>query len=505
MSSHYKAFAIVLLVSLFSFWLVRSTFTKFMSDTTFVRRRNLWLLVTTSAFLIPNFWGYMAVAGTLIAYEGRRDPNPAALYLFLLLAIPPFEQTIPGFGLVNKLFALDHFRLLSLVLVIPAVFKLRNTTQARQKHQASGWLLPDIFLVIYGVLQVALYAPYISITDSLRGAFMLVLDVLLPYYLLSRSCTQKFQLVDALATLALAAMVLAPLAIFETAKGWLLYSSISDYWRIDSTVIGYLMRGDYLRAQVTSGQSIILGNFYAVVLGLWLYLQASARLTSQQRWLGTAAVAGGMLAAFSRGPWVGAVLCVFVYFVAAPNGIKNIAKLVGISAALSAITLASPWGSQVIDYLPFVGTVDEGNVTYRQEVIDRSWMVIKQNPFFGSPYFINQMEDLRTGQGIIDLLNVYLSIGMAYGLVTLGAFLLFLLLVSLRCWKFARANLRLDPDTARLGAGLLASLMGTLLIIYTVSNYLSVPYLYMGLAALMVAYSRLPMASMTETPQRFGR
>ena len=33
---------------------------------------------------------------------------------------------------------------------------------------------------------------------------------------------------------------------------------------------------------------------------------------------------------------------------------------------------------------------------------------------------------------------------------------------------------------------------GTLIILYTVSNTLSIPYLYVGLAALMVAYSRIP-------------
>jgi hypothetical protein len=491
MSSHYKAFLVVILVTMLSFWMARPSFTKFMSDEVFVRRRNLWLILTTCAFLIPSFWGFMAVSGFLIWREGKRDPNPAALYLFLLLVVPPFQEDLPGFGVVNKLFPIDHFRVLSMALILPVVIKMRKA--ARRPWWHSGWLLPDICLVTYGFLQIALYMPYMSVTDSLRGIFMLVLDVLLPYYVLSRFCTSKAMIVEAIAAFALSAVILVPLAIFEAGKGWLLYSYISDYWKLNSNFMGYLTRGDVLRAQVTSGQSIVLGNFYAVVLGLWLYLQSS-QLVGLRRWLGTAAVVAGLLAAFSRGPWVGAVLCLFVYFAAGPNPFKNSFKLTAAAVALSALVIASPMGATVIDNLPFIGTVDEGNVTYRQEIIDRSWILIRQNPFFGSPYFIHQMEDLRTGQGIIDLLNVYLSIGMAYGLVTLGFFLLFLLVICVKCLKFSYAHRQTDPDTAKLGAGLFAALSGTLLIIYTVSNYLSVPYIYLALASLMLAYSRLPVA-----------
>ena len=282
------------------------------------------------------------------------------------------------------------------------------------------------------------------------------------------------------------------MALFEAARGWLLYSDIAGHWGINNDIIGYLMRSDILRAQVTSGQSIVLGTFYAAVLGLWLYLQSD--LTGVRRWLGTAAVLGGLLASFSRGPWVGAVFCGFVFFAAGPNATTRVLKLVGITAAVTAALLASPLGASIIDHLPYVGTVDAGNVAYRQAVNDRSWMIIQQNPWFGSPYFGNYLEDFRQGQGIIDLLNAYLSIGMAYGLVTLGIFVSFLATVAYRCLKATRLNAHSDPDTSRLGAALLASFLGTLVIIYTVNNYLSVPYIYFGLAALMVAYSRIPLA-----------
>jgi O-antigen ligase len=189
------------------------------------------------------------------------------------------------------------------------------------------------------------------------------------------------------------------------------------------------------------------------------------------------------------------VLCLFVFYAAGPNAKARTTKFIAFAFVASVALLASPVGPWVIDHLPFVGTIDEGNVTYRQAVIDRSLLIIKQSPWLGSPYFINYMEDLRTGQGIIDVLNVYLSVAMAYGCITLAALVLFFVTAGLRCVKAIRANFRLDPDTSMLGAALLASLLGTLLTIYTVSNYLSVPYIYVALTALMVGYSRLPQVA----------
>ena len=499
MSSHYKAFLVVMIITALAFWLARPVFIKFMSDDAFVRRRNLWLTLPVCAFLIPSFWFYMGVAAVLVWRAARRDPNPAALYLFLLLVVPPFAQPIPGFGLVNTLFPLDHFHLLGLVLIVPAALRMRRDAAGSLQTPASTWVAPDVFLVVYGLLLVLLFAPYVSVTGSVRGLFTVALDLFLPYYVLSRSCTSKPMIVEAIAALALSAVILAPLALFESAKGWLLYSDMAGNWQIDSNVIGYLLRSDVLRAQVTSGQSIVLGTFYAVALSLWLYLQS--HVTGFRRWLGTAAMAGGLLLAFSRGPWVGAVVCVFAFFAVGPNAKTRVVKLVGASALVIAVVLASPMGGSFIDHLPFIGTVDAGNVAYRQEVNDRSWILIRQNPLFGSPYFSNYLEDLRTGQGIIDLLNAYLSIAMAYGLVTLSAFILFFVFVLAKCLKVTRMNATTDPDTASLGAALMAGLLGMLVIINTVNNYLSVPYLYLGLAALMVAYSRMPAMAVDQTLQ----
>ncbi len=486
-----------MLIAAVLFWIARPIFTKFMADEDYVRRRNLWLCLTTSAFLVPNFWIHMGIAAILIYRVAKKDTNPSALFLFLLLVVPPLEQAIPGFGVVNYLFPLHHIRLLVLVIIIPELLKLRSGSAiAGTSETQKGWLAPDVFLVTYGLLQVFLYAPYSPVTDTVRTLFMLFLDLLLPYYVLSRSCNSKARIVEAIAAFALSAAIFGPIAVFETAKGWLMYGEMAGHLNADVDIGSYLLRGDILRAQVTSGQSIVLGNFFAVGLGVWLYLQNN--LEKKQVWIGSIVITGGLIAAFARGPWVGAVVCVFVYFATGPNPSTRLFKLIGISVAGVVLVLISPYGAQIVDHLPFVGTIDAGNVSYRQAVNDRSWLIIQMNPFFGSPFFSQYMGDLRTGLGIVDLLNVYLSIGMAYGLITLATFVLFFATSIQRAlilvWRYKKT----DHDSAMLGAALVGALSGTLIIIYTASNYLSIPYIYTGIAALLVAFSRVPSVTLEE-------
>ena len=200
MSSHYKAFLIVITLAVIAFWFARPVFIKFMADEDFVRRRNLWLGLTASAFLVPNFWVHMIIAAILVYRTARKDSNPVALYLLLLLAIPPLEQPIPGLGLVNYIFNLSHIRLLCLVILIPAAVQIYSRSMEPMAHpQKTAWLASDIFLIAYGCFQVFLYVPYSSTTDTLRSLLLMVLDLLLPYFVLSRFCVTKERIIEAIA------------------------------------------------------------------------------------------------------------------------------------------------------------------------------------------------------------------------------------------------------------------------------------------------------------------
>ena len=72
--------------------------------------------------------------------------------------------------------------------------------------------------------------------------------------------------------------------------------------------------------------------------------------------------------------------------------------------------------------------------------------LIKQNPFFGDAFVYLQMEQLRQGQGIIDIVNGYLYTALFNGLVGLGL-IVSVLLVALGRAAVATKRVRvIDAD-----------------------------------------------------------
>ncbi|CAG0933527.1 hypothetical protein PLCT1_02399 [Planctomycetaceae bacterium] len=501
MPFHYKAFLLVMAITAVMFHLARPMFTRFMSHEDFAVRRNLWLALTVAAFLIPNYWVYTGVAILMVAFAGSKDSNPAALYMFLLLALPPLREAIPGFGLIKQVFPIDHLRLLSLVLLLPVALQLVGPTD---RYGTGAWpdgsrrarlQPPDFFLLLYAALQVALLFPHESVTASLRRMLLLCLDMLLPYFVVSRLCRSRAAIVETMASFALAMVVLAPLAWIEFARGWILYAGLEERWGTRH-MIGYLMRGEFLRAQVTGGHAIVLGYAMAVGFGFWLYLMTRV---DSMKWRGLAmlTIVGGLVATLARGPWVGTAAMLLTYLALGPQAATRSAKALGGLAVVGGILMLTPFGANIVDHLPFIGTVSDNTVTYRQRLAELSWELVLQNPLLGSPYYMAYMEELRQGEGIIDVVNTYAGIALSYGLVGMSMFAGFFIATLVRVLRVVRNRSDSDADYSLLGASLVTCTVGVLIIIATTSNYLSIPYVYFVLGALGFAYVQV---SRTEQP-----
>jgi O-antigen ligase len=149
-----------------------------------------------------------------------------------------------------------------------------------------------------------------------------------------------------------------------------------------------------------------------------------------------------------------------------------------------AAVLISPIGQSLIPYLPFVGNIDSENIDYRVRLFEVCVNIIKSNPFFGNPFAISQMESLRQGQGIIDIVNGYLFIAVFHGLISLGLFLA-LLVVGFRRTVVAWQKLRRsDLRCGYIGAALVGAMIGNMLFIATAGID---PETYM-LAGMMCGY-----------------
>jgi hypothetical protein len=490
-----KDLIVVLALALVIFRLARPIAAHFTSDADFSRRRNVWLGLTVVAFLSPSFWLFVAVAIPVLTWAGRKDSNPVALYLLLLHIVPSLPIAIPTIG-INELFDLDSYRLLSFCILIPAALRLRR---AQEAGSIVGLQAMDIFLLAFGALHVALYVPpdlpdHVilpdSVTNVLRRGLLFLVDVYVLYFVVSRSCSDRRRLVDAMAAFCLACAIMAAVGTFESARHWLLYTDLQRNWT-GNIIRTYLERAGVVRAQAAAGHSLALGYLLAVAFGFWLYLQtylASKRLriaVTVLLWL-------GLVAAYSRGPWVGAVAIYLAFMAIGPGGFGRIFKAATVVGVLLGAVSFTPLGDRIFKVLPFMGgATNDATVLYRQRLAARTWQLIFEHPFFGDQLAYSKMEDLRQGEHIIDLVNTYAEVTLFYGFVGLFFFVGFIWLGLVRAYRTVREAASSDPDLARLGAALVACILGTLLMILDSSFTLGYQQMFYVLAALAAAYAHL--------------
>lgn len=488
-----KSLVVVLTLALTVFALAKPACLKFMTPEDFARRRMVWVVLTCAAFLSPSLWIFTAVALPLVYWAGTVDKHPTALYLIVFITAPFARVPIP-LPLVNQLFELTPFRVFSIALLIPAAIRLVRSGQANQP----GLVKVDLALFAFCFLQLALYFPYQSFTNTARSAVLFLLDTYVLYFVFSRAAAERAAMRDTLASYWLACVVLVPIVIFEAARSWLLYTNIPFRWG-DPNMLSWLFRDGVLRAQGPAGHSLTMGFALATAFGFWLYL--GSHQSKRALWLVGAAIWAGLVATYSRAPWVVAAASLLLYVILSPAGRRNIVGVtVGVAVAVACLSVTS-FGARILATLPFIGTKDQDNVDYRQQVAEVSWRLIKQNPFFGDIFAARYMEELRQGQGIIDLVNTYASMAVFYGLVGATLFVACFAYPVFRSAVAMTGARQGSQDDANLGAVLVVCMLGVLLMMATASFGGAFEQLAWVLAGLCSAYPAI-VAVRAEVPQR---
>lgn len=456
----------------------------------FERRRNLWLAIVATAFLAHNFWIFIIVTATMLLFILPREPNKLAIYFFILLVVPPFSQKVTGFGVISHFFEIDYLRLLALIVLFPAFLELR-----KQKDTALlGRSMPDKLILGYLILNFFLTMTVSSFTNTLRvSVFYGFIDIFLPYYVASRSMKNIQDFRDALMAFVVAAIAMGAIGMFETARYWLLYSGLDNALGFNWAYGNYLQReGAGLRAQGSTGQPIILGYVMAVAFGFFLFLKKLIP-NATARFLGLAAIVAGLIAPFSRGPWIGAGIMLLVFVIMGKFPARRLIQVMLFAAMGFIALLMTPLSDKIIDLLPFIGNTEEANVTYRQQLLDVGIQVILQNPYFGAYNFFlsEEAQVLVQGDGIIDLVNTYLAVGLGNGLVGLTLYLGFFITIAIGIFNKMKKIANKDNEFHILGQALFCTLIGILTIIFTVSSILVVPVITWSVAGLGAAYARM--------------
>ena len=499
MLNNLKALVVVLVLAYFVFRLLKPYALKFIAEIDYDRRRNVWFVVTTLAFVSNNFWIYCLTAFPVMFWAGKRDPNPVALYALLFQVIPPVTFELPAI-VINRIFGINNYRLLSMAVLIPGIWRLAQATaRARAEEKKMGTLQHrsvDYSMLLYLLLflQLGLELPYEDFTNTIRRGTLFMLDYFVLVYLTARSCNTAPRLKEVVATFCLTCALFIPAAVFEAGKGWLLFTGLANVWGAYMPFT-YLMRGDALRAQVSTGHSLSLGYLLSVGFSFWLML-ASEFSSQRTRVLGFAALWVGMFASFARASWVASVLSYISYCFLRTGGLKQLLKAFLLLVPVVGVGLMTPYGQRIAQSLPFIGTVDAANVVYRQKLGEASWDLITQHPWFGDPFFMRHLEFLRQGQGIIDLVNVYAFFAMEFGIVGLILFLMPYLLGLRSSWTYSRRLEAINPTFASFGMGLLSAMVGSAFFLYTGAFDGVTPivyYLLIGLAAGYAGVARIEL------------
>ena len=337
-----------------------------------------------------------------------------------------------------------------------------------------------------------LYLRETTLTDTLRQALYLYVDVFLPYYVASRGLRHISDFKDTLLAFVLTAFVMALIAVAEYVRHWLLYSALIDAMGVPWSMSGYLSRGGALRASVTTGQAIALGYVMSVAIGLFLFVQGYVQ-RPLHRAMGALLLAAGLFAPLSRGPWIGVVVIVVVFIAMGKGAIRRLALLGAAGMLALPLLTVVPGGDKVLDLLPYIGNIEKENITYRERLMDNSWIVIQRNPLFGSFDFRNtpEMQSMIQGEGIIDIVNTYINLALRVGLVGLGLFVAFFAVVLRGIRRAMLTFPDKDDERRQLGRVLLATLIGILVIIFTVSSITFIPVVYWSIAGLGVAYIQM--------------
>jgi O-antigen ligase len=482
MPEHIRSLIVILLIASFIFFFAKKALGTTLTNEEFSRWRNAWFSITLIAFLSSNFWIFIALSFILIYYLARTEENKFAFYFVLLITIPTISDRLPGS------IELNYVRILALAIFLPFFLKFKSS----QDVPSMGKPIAEKFMIAYLLLSTLLTLRGTTFTEMLRYGLYGFTDIFLPYYCASRAIKDFNQLKKVMIGFALACLIAGAIGTFEFSKSWLLYNPLAHALNIDWDMGRYLTRDNNIRAISSLGHSIIFG--FTMMVGLGFYLFVAPNIKSKtMRFTGFAIIISGLILSLSRGPWLGTAVLLLIFIGLGQKVIPRYLILT-ISLIIGLTILPSiPGGNRIINMLPFIGETDKSNIEYRQELFDKSILIIERNPSFGvyNPKMEPEMEDMVQGEGIIDLVNTYLIVTLYNGLVALSLLFSFYSLVLITGFRNLRKIADKKSEEYRCGRILLASLAGVLFTIATVSSIGVIPIINWTLAGLIMSYSRI--------------
>ena len=347
MLENVRALVVVVALGVPSFYILGQLTGPLVARREFVVWRNVSFLVTLAAFLSIKFFAFTVFLVLICMYVRSSHAKTAGIFFILLFAVPLVDVPIGGGG-IQLLLAVNNGRLLAVFLLLPILFAKR-----RPNHRnGAAFVAPDLLVVSFTLLQVVLEFRRADVTTVLRVLVTNSFDILIPYFVFSRTITNLSEIRSVVFAFLVAVLPMALMAPFELVKGWHLYAAVANGWGGDRF---YVWRDGLLRAEGAANGAIILGHLFMVAVGCVLAMwQDTAK---QRRFVAVVLLilAAGLVATLSRGPWVGCFVLIVGFVATGPRAAVNLGKLAAGSSLVLGVALLLPGGQKLLNLLPFVG------------------------------------------------------------------------------------------------------------------------------------------------------
>ena len=402
------------------------------------------LKVFVGMFLL-GMWGhsvwvlYLAII-IAIPLLSRSKADAAAIYMVTIIAVPPLYYKVAVGSIYLMPFTKYLFAMAGLAIAIASKSGPRGRLGSR-------FDIPVLLVIILEL--IAERDP--SITELMRQELPILLNIALPYFLVSRALTTSEDLRRFVLAIALGGFVMAIVATVEAHTHWLIYKQMETYLHLGSQTNAYQqVRGGMLRAPGSFPESTSLGNFLALAAVAILALRHS--FASNAKWYAAiGALAIGVFAPNSRGALLGLGAGWLLFDFYRKNWPGLFTKL-GLAGGAYLLLLTAAQFSNYSAELVGKGQATKASTEYRVLLLHRGLEEIRKHPFGTNiKTALNNLEDIRQGQHIIDLVNGYISYGLTSGYAGMvGLFLVFATLCA--AMLSARRNLVVDPMMRDLAA-----------------------------------------------------
>lgn len=451
-----------------------------------IRVTGVWLALTWMTFFAPSApLFFIAVAGMLAWAAPREAPKRLAFYLAVLPAAPTtlaWQVPFPG---LEHLLIVYYTTVVNAVLLLPLLGRALAGQRVLAGQSWASWALA------FMILAILLDFRSTSITNGLRTAFEHGLATIVVLFATTIALRHPAGFREAVFAMALAGLLMAPIAFAQTGLSWPIYSNASGALRLyelQADMI-YSYRDGLLRASGPMGSPIPYGMYMALTVTILLF-QREEPMRRMWPLAGAAVAMGALLLSSSRGALLMLAVSLIVY--------------VGFSRALRPMRTAMVVGAASIALLlPFSGALDRiaqadehGTFAYRLELLENAQDSIRRNPVFGARDFRSDenLERSRQGQGIIDVVNAYLRIVLQYGLVGLTLFVIPTLMVIRAVMKRRAASERAGASenerSERLSLALIAGFCAAIATVSLIDRLETYYWLLLCLAAAAVLRPR---------------